>query len=395
VRVFARPDDSRVALFQTIMVVGGMGTVVLVMLGHPIGGSGRQRLRLWLDAGTVLTAVAVFLWYYSLGTHLTGGHRSGVVAASATSATLLLVTFGVVKLIMSDDGPFDRRAGVMGSLGVTGTAVGTSAASFFTGGADLRVLFVAQLLPCVLTVISFRYQELTVRRPGPARMTAARRGYSRLPYLAVIAVQVLLVVALPSVTADPRVWGVAAGVVLITALVLGRQLAAFADNQRLQDELRRQATRDGLTGLANRILLEQRVRELAADSSIGVLVIDLDGFKQVNDQYGHQAGDRLLITVAGRLAELLGPGEVAARLGGDEFAVLLPDADAGRLAARAAGLAGRIAAVVAEPIEAGGAWHRVGASVGVGFGRPAEVERALRDADAAMYLDKHARKAAI
>jgi hypothetical protein len=140
-RVILNPHEKTTSVIQTVFVVFGMSSVVLTMLAHPLGGSGGQRLRLWLDAATVLT---------------------------------------------------------------------------------------------VLTTGSLRLQEvLTVAAPTSP---ATSRRSSRLPYLAVVVTQVLLVVVLLDLHADVRVWGVAAGTLAITALVVDRQLAAFHDNERLLTE---------------------------------------------------------------------------------------------------------------------------------------------------------------
>jgi diguanylate cyclase (GGDEF)-like protein len=164
----------------------------------------------------------------------------------------------------------------------------------------------------------------------------------------------------------------------------------ITDARRLQDELRHQATHDALTGLANRVLLQQRVHETPPDRQICVLLIDLDGFKQVNDSHGHHAGDEVLVTVARRITALLGRAGTVARLGGDEFAVLLPAA----APSRARMLADLITAAVCEPIPLSGTVVTVGASVGVACGTPADADGLLRDADEAMYRTKQSRRAA-
>ena len=106
----------------------------------------------------------------------------------------------------------------------------------------------------------------------------------------------------------------------------------ITERVQLEEELTRQAFHDGLTDLANRALFRDRLdqslaRGARSAGTVCVLLIDLDGFKQVNDTLGHDAGDHLLQEVARRFAETSRPGDTLARLGGDEFALLLEDAD--------------------------------------------------------------------
>jgi diguanylate cyclase (GGDEF)-like protein/PAS domain S-box-containing protein len=103
--------------------------------------------------------------------------------------------------------------------------------------------------------------------------------------------------------------------------------------RRAERELEYRAHHDPLTGLANRLLLENRIeaeldRARRHEGRVAVLYVDLDGFKQVNDRGGHEAGDRILREVARRLEADLGHEDLVARVGGDEFVVLLPDRDA-------------------------------------------------------------------
>ncbi|HEX5249426.1 MAG TPA: EAL domain-containing protein [Gaiellales bacterium] len=161
---------------------------------------------------------------------------------------------------------------------------------------------------------------------------------------------------------------------------------------RLQDELVRQAYHDGLTGLANRSLFRDRLEQALARSSrtggeVAVLVLDLDGFKQVNDSLGHDAGDQLLRVVADRLTETVRATDTVARFGGDEFAVLLDQTDE----ALAVSVARRALARLAEPAVVAGRELEVAASIGIALhsGKGAGDEL-VRDADVAMYAAKDA-----
>ncbi len=109
---------------------------------------------------------------------------------------------------------------------------------------------------------------------------------------------------------------------LVVGLVLAHQLLILTRNTTLLEQLRHEALHDPLTGLANRPLFQARVRE--AVGPVAVLVLDLDGFKTVNDVRGHAAGDQLLTECGQRLRSRLRSADTVARLGGDEFAVLLP-----------------------------------------------------------------------
>src|SRR4051794_2944684 len=158
-----------------------------------------------------------------------------------------------------------------------------------------------------------------------------------------------------------------------------------------------QATHDALTGLPNRRLLFDRLSQsLAAlerqPATVGVLFMDLDRFKPVNDDLGHDAGDRLLQVVAGRIQTVVRTTDTVARVGGDEFVVVLGQLSAEREVAQAS--AGRVAAMIVESVEqaveldAGRA--SVAASIGIVLTTDAheDPDALLRDADAAMYIAK-------
>ncbi|MBG0562930.1 sensor domain-containing diguanylate cyclase [Actinoplanes aureus] len=159
------------------------------------------------------------------------------------------------------------------------------------------------------------------------------------------------------------------------------------EERELHERLSFQAGHDDLTGLANRRRFTAAM--LATDGEAAVLLIDLNGFKQINDTYGHGVGDAVLRHVAGRLRECAGPDDVPARLGGDEFAVLLGDRDPDA----AERLATRIRAALAEPAEVAGRRLTVGASIGAARGPATDPDQLLHAADLRMYDEKQRSRA--
>jgi diguanylate cyclase (GGDEF)-like protein/PAS domain S-box-containing protein len=162
------------------------------------------------------------------------------------------------------------------------------------------------------------------------------------------------------------------------------------DRIELQQRLAYQATHDELTDLPNRAAVLVRGAELLADrrdsEQVAVLLLDLDGFKEVNDTLGHAFGDRLLAQVGPRLRPQVRDVDVVARLGGDEFLLLLPDMTVDGAGAAA----GRVLAAVREPFLVDGLTLAVDGSIGVavsGTG-PADIDALLRQADIAMYTAK-------
>jgi diguanylate cyclase (GGDEF)-like protein len=160
--------------------------------------------------------------------------------------------------------------------------------------------------------------------------------------------------------------------------------------------VRQMALYDGLTDLPNRSLLMERVGQLIAMSvreprHIALMFLDLDGFKLVNDTWGHAIGDQVLKTVSSRLLSLLRPSDTVARLGGDEFVILLDNPESRDNVAL---IASRIIEVVNSPMRFDQKIAHVGTSIGIAF-FSAEVttpSELLKNADDAMYEAKAAGK---
>jgi diguanylate cyclase (GGDEF)-like protein len=160
-------------------------------------------------------------------------------------------------------------------------------------------------------------------------------------------------------------------------------------------QLRHQALHDALTGLPNRVLAIDRADQMLArarraDQPIAVLYIDIDGFKHINDTFGHAVGDTFLKAVAARLETVVRAGDTAARLAGDEFVVLL---EASTLDVGPELVAERVLDVLREPYDLSDEIGRdlsVTASIGVAYGQHATAEELLADADVALYAAKEA-----
>ena len=168
------------------------------------------------------------------------------------------------------------------------------------------------------------------------------------------------------------------------------------DRKSLQEELAHQAFHDSLTDLSNRAVFRDRIEHALArgernEGRLAVLLLDLDGFKTVNDSLGHDAGDQLLIAVAKRLQFQGRSSDTVARIGGDEFGILLED-DADESRARA--LADRALAAFAVPFEVRGREVFIRASIGIALSVPglSETDELIRNADTAMYAAKAAGK---
>jgi len=198
-----------------------------------------------------------------------------------------------------------------------------------------------------------------------------------------------------------RTWLVARAANRARATVAGdrqalQALAAVASDARarieLIDEMLHVARHDPLTDLPNRGILLDRTNQAldrAHDGRTALLFLDLDGFKPVNDRFGHQAGDLVLVDIASRLHTCVRERDIVARLGGDEFAVLVEDADPDEVAA----MCDRILGMLEEGVVVGGQQIRLGASVGVAYARGRDTAGSLlRNADLAMYEAKSAGK---
>jgi diguanylate cyclase (GGDEF)-like protein/PAS domain S-box-containing protein len=511
----AWPDAPTPMLITKALATAGFAAVTWPMLAWPLNVAGRQRLRIGLDAATVMCSVAVFTWALAHSTGARPVDEVDLLLTLLASGVLVASAFAMVRLILSGSAPFTPATAATGTSALVLLSIGIATDGLTGPQPDTRLLFTLKLVSGALLAITPQVEQLThtVGRP----LTPPRRISATLPYLAVAAAQVLLIVQLWRDGLTRATWGVIAGMALITALVTVRQKITTTDNERLIDQLdttmttlsaqerrfralvqntsdvtlvvdragdiayaspsactvlgispqeaqgrpardvltarhpdgtrewltplygrsaqrddlqvrlhdgtlkhlelistnmledpsvggivinlrdvseakdlqrrlRHQATHDSLTGLANRALLnEQLGDDDQAQGSNAVLLLDLDGFKEVNDRFGHHVGDRLLMAVAQRLRQLVRHDNLVARLGGDEFVVLLRDstADAAvRTATRLLEGVGRTAC------RDGDSTVQAQTSIGVAVGTDTAFDTLLRQADEAMYQAK-------
>jgi diguanylate cyclase (GGDEF)-like protein len=369
----------------------GLVAILLGLLRIP--GARRARIewiRFGLDIATVIVTVLTFCWHlvYPRWASWLSDSVGGAITVLIVLVSGFICVFAFVKVAFTGTGPIDRRA--LHLLALTG-AVGAGGGSLAPLIADKPYLNTAQvLLPCTCLCLCFAAdRQLRATLAGRPQPRPANRRLSVMPYAAVLATGALLLFSAVTHTAD--LVAIAIGSVTVTVLVAGRQAVALRDNVLLLDDLdarqrqlAHQATHDVLTGLPNRTVLVREITAALAENpaAVSVALIDLDDFKEINDDLGHAVGDALLIAVAERIAEQLPPDATGARLGGDEYALLLRDVD------HAATLAA-IAAQLRRPLHAAGYELVVEASVGLSPARAGDTaDELLRRADVAMYEAK-------
>jgi diguanylate cyclase (GGDEF)-like protein len=317
---------------------------------------------------------------------------------------LLVTAFAVAKVLLTGTGPFTRNAAMLGVVSAGTAGVTEGFGPVMIEGHHVGWWLALHLVVNVFLIASIRTQQREYRA-GEGLSRTERRPYTLIPYFMIAGIYLLLVVSLAGTGLETRSWIMVAAAVGCTGLIVVRQLAAFAENSRLVDQLREalrdrqvlaeqlrhQAFHDSLTGLANRALFLDKldtalVRARRTGGLVTVALIDLDRFKPVNDELGHAAGDQVLSGVAERLRGCVREIDTVARLGGDEFAVLLEDLAPESLPA----LAERIVRTVEKPFHLAAGQVTICASLGLAVNRAGAgtASQLLHDADVAMYKAK-------
>ncbi|BCY12254.1 GGDEF domain-containing protein [Actinoplanes sp. L3-i22] len=394
---------------QSACFASGLALIIVAMLIHPHPNrTRRESLAFWLDSATVLVGGVVVAWCFLINP-ADMDQGASLIGTLAGGAVALTSSFATVKMVLSGNAPMNKAAAFPMIFSAIASSVGLFVAPPGANGSLPAIVYVVRLTPSLLIALGPRIQEIIAQFDEAPFGSRRRKPYSLLPYGSIVVVFLTLVYALPHEASgkgvNAQLWGVVAGFGAIIALVVARQLAAFHDNTRLIDQLdttlselreheqrlRHQAHYDELTGLANRAHFREETTSALEDAetvpgSVALLLVDLDGFKAVNDTHGHQAGDLLLAGVAEKLRQSVRSGDLVARLGGDEFAVLLR-----HCTVRDAELtAQRILRSMKDPIDVGDIAVHANASIGIACAEERDdVRTLLHDADMAMYASKH------
>jgi diguanylate cyclase (GGDEF)-like protein len=348
-----------------------------------------------VDGLIVGVAAAVLLWVFFIGPAVLDGEAgfsARLINTAYPAGDLLLIAMGA-QLAM-------RLGRSVPSwillVGMTSLLIGDiwyaylAAAETYVAGHPVDAFWWMSYVVIAALVVHERVGELSRARVDP---NGPRLTLMRVTVLAAttIAAPVTLA-ARASGRLDLELIPLLGGTIVLFLLVVVRLAIVAQQLETSRGRLVHDATHDALTGLANRALYSEQLRQVLAapdttPARTAVLCIDLDDFKTVNDSLGHAAGDRMLQEIGDRLRAVVRRGDLVARLGGDEFAVLVHD----QPAEAALEIADRLLVELARPVDLGpGMTAHSGASIGIAFGEPTDsVESLLRDADIAMYTAKN------
>jgi diguanylate cyclase (GGDEF)-like protein len=361
-----------------------------------VGAAMAVRHRMSADAGGIVDAVMFgvcaggALWIWVFQPHLP---LDATPIGQAQVLTDVLVLCGCIGCLLRM--AVSARGAARGTIGyllltvvLTGSALAAGALGVPHRGTWSGVL----MLLAFLTIAAGGVHPGAPDVIEPSVVTEKPAGRFRIGWLGValsVNPAIAAVQALRGDSSPGPLLPIATLLVIPLVLIRFRQLSGQRD--QAERVLAYQASHDELTGLYNRRQIMAEIdRALAGPDAVTVLLCDLDGFKPVNDRYGHASGDEVLRTVATRLTEVAGPDCAVGRLGGDEFVLLCrAGTEAG-----VAGLRDRITATVRTPITLPGGRISVGVTIGSarapggsGIARPA----LIAEADAAMYAGKPAR----
>jgi len=355
----------------------------------------RDWARMLLDGMIVAASLFIVSWLLVINEihqSTTASALEFVLSLAYPITDLVLLTVATVVLIGATG--TQRLAVTLLTLGLACMAVADSGYAYLSAQRDyasgdvIDIGWVAGLL--LLTVAAAAGRDM----PADPEPSIELPGWAAvwLPYVPLMLCALVVAVAPPGTTTSATVAGVG---LLLAVMVLVRQFLAVQGTRRLLAVVAEQALRDPLTGLANRTLFTERLTHALqqlerTESAVGVLLLDLDDFKLINDTLGHRAGDAALRCAGERIAAAVQHDDAVARLGGDEFAVMtqgdpvLPET-----------VAHRIVEAFEEPMILDGHEVRMRPSIGLAVAAAGQsglaAEELLQHADMAMYASKRAR----
>jgi diguanylate cyclase (GGDEF)-like protein len=376
-----------------LMVIGGL--VLLTRrrrIGNTLGG---------LLSPAVTTGLALLVWAL-LSDQLSSGHgatNSGALVGISLAGDIVVT--GKVAGLIATPGRQRKALGWMlaaASLRTAAHVVTVELASApVAGGHSVGLLLLASTLAWGAAGLSPAMAAVS-RNAGVPQLFVSRFKIGAVIVAMLVPMGALV---LQHVVGNPlTLWPMAIGSVVMPVIVAAWVVKAVSQvttanraREDAQHELAHQAAHDSLTGVPNRAHAMQLIyaalsRAQRSGAAVGLLFVDLDGFKAINDSLGHGAGDEVLRCVAGRMQAEVRAGDVVGRLGGDEFIVLLEPLDEEASAVRAAD---RLVKAISAPITlSNGRQIGVGASVGVAISQDAgtDPEALLHEADVAVYRAK-------
>ncbi len=381
-------------------VLTGIGSLIgivglAVLLRGRIPGGDRAAL---LDAAILASGIGALVWAIGFGPFVTAaGQSSLALAAFFYPALVALAATARMWVLPGDHRPATRL--IVLFVLASNAVIFVDMLKGLVGQGD----FAAPYLLAGLSVLTFvgaaalhPSMAISPERQHVDRGPISHRRIFALTVALLVNPATLAVEVLVGREIDPApylIGGVVIGLLVIARL--GDALRQLGESLRERDSLmellRRQALYDTLTSLPNRSLFTERLAADFANRSddrlLAVLLVDLDDFKAVNDTYGHEAGDGLLIAVGQRLRGAIRDGDMAARLGGDEFVIALPACTDPLAAIR---VAQRVLASLGEPFDVAGNKLVAHASIGVAVATADDktADDLVRNADVAMYLAK-------
>ena len=388
-RFGASPPQSVEAIFYAAAIVCALAALIHFP-AKPVARG--ERLRLGLDlAGVALGGVLAIVYLIIGVAPHSATIADGTFIAASYAVAALMLGVAVAAVVLRGYPPTLRLPLQAMAAGLLLLIALNTVWSFRLAAGNVEVGGLLDLLR-LAGISCFGVAAALQRRPDTETVVVeSPRRVSLLPYAALVAGLIVLVA---SDWGDPFFPDrfATSGVALLAILAAARQFIAQRELARERQRASERAETDELTGLGNRRMLFSRLNEALprarrSGRDVALLLLDLDGFKLVNDTLGHQAGDELLREFAGRLRSIVRDGELAARLGGDEFCLVAE----GRLPAAAlATLADRMLTCFQKPIAFAGVQRHVTGSLGIavaeaGDGDPLNL---LQNADAAMYQAK-------